>query len=561
MEYDIFKNYEQDFKPDKELEKIEKSKEFRNKTDAEQSAELGRRFIAYLHTIEKDKLYYFMLAHTQAGKVLIVNAPSDKKEQKQFLGYEWSKAKGREGIKYNGGDTVNDIITPLFDPKDLLNNNEKINTAIKRNFIGEITDPLPDHCHYANLTDMLDFTRIDFKKAISLNPKQNIDIETKWELVKLREVCNLQGGNTFEVIYQGNKDKTHIPFFKVSDMNSPENFKMMTVANNYVEETVFNQQIKGTLIGKSSIVFPKVGMSIYTDKKRILGCDSGIDNNIMALSALDANQLIPLFLLEIFDQFIRLGEIASIANPPSISEDNLGEVKIPLPPPKIQKQIVYECDAVDQETEEARQGITAAKQEIEERVQAVINSGHEIKKLGNIADINSGGTPSRKNKAYWENGLIPWLRSEVCKETHISENIDYECITEEGYNNSSAKWLTSDTTLIALVGATKGKTAFLTFVAPTNQNIAGIKSLSQNILDTYIFYCLKSLYHQIIQDLSQYDMLNLTEINNIRISIPPLNIQQQLVEEVEQLEAKITKAQAVIDEATERKNAILTKYL
>ena len=475
LEYDIFKNYEQDFKPDKELEKIEKSKEFRNKTDAEQSAELGRRFIAYLHDIEKDKLYYFILAHEQAGKVLIVKAPSEKKEQKQYLGYEWSKAKGREGIKYNGGDTVNDIITPLFDPKDLLNNNEKINTAIKRNFIGEITDPLPDHCHYANLTDMLDFTRIDFKKAISLNPKQNIDIETKWELVKLREVCNLQGGNTFEVIYQGNKDKTHIPFFKVSDMNSPENFKMMTVANNYVEETVFNQQIKGTLIGKSSIVFPKVGMSIYTDKKRILGCDSGIDNNIMALSALDANQLIPLFLLEIFDQFIRLGEIASIANPPSISEDNLGEVKIPLPPPKIQKQIVYECDAVDQETEEARQGITAAKQEIEERVQAVINSGHEIKKLGNIADINSGGTPSRKNKAYWENGLIPW----------ISENIDYECITEEGYNNSSAKWLTSDTTLIALVGATKGKTAFLTFEATTNQNIAGIKSLSQNILDTY----------------------------------------------------------------------------
>ena len=81
------------------------------------------------------------------------------------------------------------------------------------------------------------------------------------------------------------------------------------------------------------------------------------------------------------------------------------------------------------------------------------------------------------------------------------------------------------------------------------------------VTPTYIFFCLKSLYHQIIQDLSQYDMLNLTAINNIRIPIPPLNIQQQLVEEVEQLEAKITKAQAVIDEATERKNAILTKYL
>lgn len=194
-------------------------------------------------------------------------------------------------------------------------------------------------------------------------------------------------------------------------------------------------------------------------------------------------------------------------------------------------------------------------------MQAVVGDNYGIKKLGDIADIKSGGTPSTKNNAYWENGLIPWLRSEVCEETHISKNIDYEYITEEGLNNSSAKWLVSDTTLIALVGATKGKTAFLTFEATTNQNIAGIKSLSEDILDIYIFYCLKSLYNQIIQDLSQYDMLNLPQIENIKIPVPPLDIQQQLAAEVEQLEAEIAQAQEVIDKATERKNVILTSYL
>ena len=39
--------------------------------------------------------------------------------ENKFLGYEWSSAKGREGIKYQGGETVNDIITALFDPQDL----------------------------------------------------------------------------------------------------------------------------------------------------------------------------------------------------------------------------------------------------------------------------------------------------------------------------------------------------------------------------------------------------------------------------------------------------------
>ena len=112
--------------------------------------------------------------------MLIVNPPNDKEVQKQFLGYEWSSAKGNEGIKYNGGDTVNDIITPLFDPNDL-DDSQKINTAIKRNFIGKTTDPLPEYCNYAKLTDMLDFSRTDFNKAVSLNPQQNTGIETKWD--------------------------------------------------------------------------------------------------------------------------------------------------------------------------------------------------------------------------------------------------------------------------------------------------------------------------------------------------------------------------------------------
>ena len=58
-----------------------------------------------------------------------------KKRKTIFLGFtSGSSAKGREGIKYEGGETVNDIITPLFDPQDL-DNGTKINTAIKTQFL------------------------------------------------------------------------------------------------------------------------------------------------------------------------------------------------------------------------------------------------------------------------------------------------------------------------------------------------------------------------------------------------------------------------------------------
>lgn len=258
---------------------------------------------------------------------------------------------------------------------------------------------------------------------------------------------------------------------------------------------------------------------------------------------------------------LNLPSLKAGSGPRGINRNKIYDLKIPIPPLAVQQQIVDECEAVEQETDRAQEIIIVTKKEIEENLQIVVSASSVIKKLGDIADIKSGGTPSRKNNDYWENGSIPWLRSEVCKRVPIGENTNYECITEAGLNNSSAKWLTSDTTLIALVGATKGKTAFLTFEATTNQNIAGIKSISKNILDIYIFYCLKSLYNRIIQDLSEYDMLNLTEIKNIRIPVPPLNIQQQFAVEVEQLEAEITQAQAVIDNTTERKDAIFKKYL
>ena len=82
--------YEQDFNQNTEI--LKKSNVFKKKEEAQ-------RFIDDLHKIE---LYYFILAHEQKNDVLIVNT-SNKKEQKQFLGYEWSNI---ERVKYQGGETV-----------------------------------------------------------------------------------------------------------------------------------------------------------------------------------------------------------------------------------------------------------------------------------------------------------------------------------------------------------------------------------------------------------------------------------------------------------------------
>ena len=145
---------------------------------AEHKAILAKKLLAHLQKIEQQKIYYFLLAANNPTKVLLVKNPSDNKEQKQFLGYEWSGAKGSEGIKYNGGDTVTQIVTPMFDPQ-ARNNPDKIAYYIQQNFAGELTGDFPEtlqpYMTTTRLQDVLDFSRKDFNKAFSLNTKKKGD--------------------------------------------------------------------------------------------------------------------------------------------------------------------------------------------------------------------------------------------------------------------------------------------------------------------------------------------------------------------------------------------------
>ena len=89
----------------------------------------------------------------------------------------------------------------------------------------------------------------------------------------------------------------------------------------------------------------------------------------------------------------------------------------------------------------------------------------EKKQIGQICSVASGGTPSKTNIEYWINGEIPWLRSEACKDEVVKKADEF--ISELGFKKSSTKLFKANTTLIALVGATLGKTAFVPFETTT----------------------------------------------------------------------------------------------
>ena len=158
----------------------------------------------------------------------------------------------------------------------------------------------------------------------------------------LGALCYIKSGFAFPLKYQGHKDMP-IPFFKVSDMNNISNKYEMQVSENYVNESIL-KSIKGQVFPVGSLVFPKIGATIHTDKKRLLAIESIVDNNIMVLIP-NKELLNPYFLFYFFNTF-KLADIINTGAVPTISAETVRSIQIPELDIEEQKNIVKEIDSI-----------------------------------------------------------------------------------------------------------------------------------------------------------------------------------------------------------------------
>ncbi|MEX2347716.1 MAG: restriction endonuclease subunit S [Balneolaceae bacterium] len=162
-----------------------------------------------------------------------------------------------------------------------------------------------------------------------------------------------------------------------------------------------------------------------------------------------------------------------------------------------------------------------------------MNKSWQTKKLGEICNTSSGGTPSRKNKIYYE-GDIPWVKSGELNFNTIRDT--EEKITEEAISESSAKTFPKGTLLIALYGATVGKLAFLGTDAATNQAVCAImpkNGLDNKYLYWYLFSKRKDLVGKSIG--GAQPNISQTILKDVDVPVPPLPTQHGIVEKIEEL--------------------------
>jgi type I restriction enzyme M protein len=181
-------------------------------------------------------------------------------------------------------------------------------------------------------------------------------------------------------------------------------------------------------------------------------------------------------------------------------------------------------------------------------------------RLKDIAKIETGGTPSTFKSEYWENGEIPWIRSGELKYNRIKDS--EKKITPLGLKESNAKLFPINTVLIALTGATTGKTAILDIKAATNQSVTGIYP-SSKFIPEYLWYYLRLNYEKIKNKSYGRAQQHIRQgiIEDLEVQLPDIETQRKIViifQELENLNEKYKILKKQIDDLF---NSLLAKSI
>lgn len=181
---------------------------------------------------------------------------------------------------------------------------------------------------------------------------------------------------------------------------------------------------------------------------------------------------------------------------------------------------------------------------IDDLVARLCPDGVEWLPISEFAECQSGATPKKHVRAYWDNGTIPWMSSgEVNK--RIITSVEGR-ITQAGYDSCSTKMIKPEAVVIALAGQgkTRGTVALTKIELCTNQSLCAI-SPDQRVRPSYLYHYLSSKYMQ-LRDISSGDGtrggLNLKMIKGYEIPVPPLEVQDEIARVLDsfaQLEAQL----------------------
>lgn len=397
-----------------------------------------------------------------------------------------------------------------------------------------------------------------------------------WEKVKLGDVCDLQNGFAFK----SNLFKEDgLPILRISniqeDIISLEKLVYFSENDYSIDFERYKVHQNDLLIAMSGATTGKLG---FNQSRKTFFLNQRV-GKFLPHKTLNKKYLYYILSTKVEENL----NISRGAAQPNLSTKQIKDIEFFLPPLAEQERIVAKLDAAFAEIDEAIELTALKKEEINHFKCSILDINnknnnfftcalHDFEKLkiGEICNLMTGGTPSRKVPEYFENGEIKWLVSGDINQKEI-----FDCdgrITEEGLNNSNAKFLPENSVLMALngQGKTRGTVAMLKTKATCNQSLVSIfPKPGVNLNTKYLYYFLEGMYDKIrrITGDSGNDRrgLNMPLIRNIEILLPPITEQENIILKLETAINKLDIANKAVNEAINNykalKSAILSKEL
>lgn len=536
----------------------------------EQNKIKEQAFLDFVTAIEKEKVYYYVLAYTVSQPVLLIKTPTTTAGIKTFLGYGWSGSKGNEGIQYlNVGksktdedsedeeedDTMNQIRgiggiqTPLFNPSNLADD-DKINTLIRKNFMGEnimIPSDLAEYVSKAKLVDMIDFSRTAFNKEFKTSVSSVEKFDSKFPLVKLGSLINgtpQYGANQKAV--EGNPLMDY-RYIRITDINEDgtlnDDWKTVAeVEKQYIlkeGDVLFARS--GATAGKAFYYKNEYGKALYA--------------GYLIRFRFDESKVIPLFVYNLlcskeYNDWVEKTKGGTARQ--NINSQQYCSFEIPLPPMDIQKKIVEECEKIDQVVTKNKEMI----REMQTNMEAIISSLEGLRQ------------PLKTIMCYGKERIS---YSAITPEKYVStDNMEQNCEGIVPYNGTP--------NVNTIVAYQKGD-ILLSNIRPYLKKLwlancnggcsPDVLVLHNNrpaqVDSSFIYYSLRrqGFFDFIMSDIKGMKMPRGKKetIEKFEIILPSLDKQKEVVEKMSKIDEEISKAKQYVANASSAKQAILDKYL
>lgn len=375
---DLYNRYYEVFSNDSTAKNIKDKKITAKYTEELKERDLERYIFDSIRTIESEKLLYFMICSQNPCNVVVVDSPISKnkkdKSEQEFLGYNWSTAKGREGIHCiidddstetdsgNNRERIKRIKTPLFNPVDF-SDITKVNTIIRNNYKGiesAIPEQIQKHVKFTPLIDMIDFNQTSFDEAINIVPQHQIEIDSTFDCPNLGSLIYLN-----ELTRNPSKWDKEIIYVDISSVE--KNTGIISYSDRIVGKKAPSRARR--IVKDHSVLISTVRPNLkgfaYVEKEIK---DAIYSTGFAVLRPQDENVLNSKYLYYMFMYLdVVMSQIKAMMPKgayPSINADNIKKIRIPLPNPDIQSSVIRSIEAIEKKFHSSRMKVEDLQKEV-----------------------------------------------------------------------------------------------------------------------------------------------------------------------------------------------------